>query len=50
MDNSVPGAGAKGRRLIRWFMLKACVTEESRSQVTCVMLAASGVSTRKASP
>ena len=37
-------------RLIRWPMLKPCVTEESASRVTLEMLVASGVPTKNDSP
>ena len=45
-----PDACEKLRRLIRWPMLFVCVTEASRIQVTFVMLAASGVPTKKVWP
>jgi len=45
-----PATGEKLKRLIRWPMLFVCVTAASRSQVTFVMLAASGVSTKKVWP
>ena len=41
-----PVACEKLKRLIRWFMLFVCVTEESRIQVTFVMLVASDVPTK----
>ena len=37
-------------RLMRWPMLKPCVTEESAISVTLEMLVASGVSTKNDSP
>jgi hypothetical protein len=37
-------------RLMRWLMLKPCVTEGSAIRVTVEMLAALGVPTKKASP
>jgi hypothetical protein len=37
-------------RLMRWPMLKPCVTEESAISVTLEMLPASGVSTKKDCP
>jgi hypothetical protein len=37
-------------RLMRWPMLKPCVTEGSAISVTCEMLAASGVPTKNDCP
>jgi hypothetical protein len=45
-----PDAGDLLKRLIRWLMLLVCVTEESDIQFTAVMLAASGVPTKKVWP
>ncbi len=47
---SPPLACEKLKRLIRWPMLFVCVTEESRTQVTLVMLVALGVPTKKVWP
>jgi hypothetical protein len=40
----------KAGRLIRWPILKPCVTEESAISVTLEMLAASGVATKNDCP
>ena len=41
-----PLAWENAGRLIRWLILKPCVTEESAIKVTLEMLAASGVPTK----
>ncbi len=45
-----PEAPEKLKRMNRWPMLFVCVTFESRSQVTFVMAAASGVPTKNVWP
>ena len=45
-----PLACEKAGRLIRWPILKPCVTEESAISVTFEMLAASGVATKNDCP
>ena len=45
-----PLACEKAGRLIRWPILKPCVTEESAISVTFAMLAASGVPTKNDCP
>jgi hypothetical protein len=48
---SRPPAACENRgRLMRWPMLKSCVTEESAISVTLEMLVASGVPTKNDSP
>jgi hypothetical protein len=47
---SPPVACENTGRLIRWPMLKQCVTEESAIIVTFEMLVASGVPTKKDCP
>ena len=45
-----PAAWENRGRLMRWLMLKPCVTEESAISVTLEMLVASGVPTKNDSP
>jgi hypothetical protein len=45
-----PVACEKKGRLMRWPMLKPCVTDESAISVTLEMLVASGVPTKNDSP
>ena len=45
-----PVACENSGRLMRWPMLKPCVTEESAISVTLEMLTASGVPTKNDSP
>ena len=45
-----PAAWENRGRLMRWPMLKPCVTEESASSVTFEMLAALGVPTKNDCP
>jgi len=47
---SPPDASEKEGRMIRWLMLKLCVTEESAIIVTFVILVASAVPTKNDCP
>ena len=47
---SPPAVGENEGRLMRWFILKPWVTEESAIKFTFVMSFASGVATKNESP